>query len=143
MVTWSYIAKGVNKLLRIPGARERFRLKIKRPRPSGSGERDVVLPIKWVVSLAEQYAVLAAVWDAIWNGKEKIDPWPNTPWLLVRTLQDDYANSTPAGKYPRDQLRLRLATGCWSAHCKTTIRTVNRRSTNTSRVSARPRMTDA
>jgi hypothetical protein len=27
------------------------------------------------VSLAERYAVLAAVWDARWTGDEKIDPW--------------------------------------------------------------------
>jgi hypothetical protein len=27
------------------------------------------------VSLAERYAVLAAVWDARWMGDEKIDPW--------------------------------------------------------------------
>jgi hypothetical protein len=33
------------------------------------------VPEKRKISLAERYAVLAAVWDARWNGDEKIDPW--------------------------------------------------------------------
>lgn len=33
------------------------------------------VPKKRVVSLAERYAVLAAVWDARWVGEEKINPW--------------------------------------------------------------------
>lgn len=32
------------------------------------------------VSLAERFAVLAAVWDVLWKGDEKIDPWANRPW---------------------------------------------------------------
>jgi hypothetical protein len=32
------------------------------------------------VSLAERYAVLAAVWNVYWKGDEKINPWANSPF---------------------------------------------------------------
>jgi hypothetical protein len=46
------------------------------------------------VSLAERYAVLAAVWNARWNGDEKIDPWrrwrQSRPCVITKEEYKEY-----------------------------------------------------
>jgi hypothetical protein len=65
---------------------------------------DVSLPLpvpdEREVSLADRYAVLAAVWDAGWKGDEKINPWaddkycPEAVWYWRLVHADDPAFST-------------------------------------------------
>jgi len=61
------------------------------------------VPAKREVSLAERYAVLAAVWDARWKGGQKIDPWNGEfcregPFYAM--LVDTVKGSTPG--HPSD-----------------------------------------
>lgn len=69
------------------------------------------VPANREVSLAERYAVLAAVWDALWKGDEQINPWVDDEFcpegnyyrFLVHRVKADDTEFSPAGLSDQDE----------------------------------------
>jgi hypothetical protein len=90
--TWFGIARRVNALLRSPGAKDRFWEQVKEAAAEWQRRPDCRRPLPVPdreVSLAERYAVLAAVWNAYWPGEEKIDPWRKWRHVHLRSMNEE------------------------------------------------------